>query len=384
VGILTAKARRKLRSAVSGSPKRLGRRKKMTNRVAACVTGLLLCLAIVAPPRAALGDVTVERFNKSGGIKGIGASESTVVGKLSGLKKHDASSMKMTGAVGGFLGKVAGDMGADVITNIEKDVVWTIDHKKKAYSESRITLPKEKEETDKSAGRTKKDKEEKPKVRVIRSEVSVKETGEKKTINGFDCSRYVVTWLVETENIETGERSKTTMTNDLWNTPETKEIRALQKEEMEFSKAYMKKLGIDVSPEDARKFGMTVMASLFGEDEQAMRKRLKELQEKMSKIKGYPIVTAIKWEMETTGASRPSGGEKAEKESEDVEVSRGIGGLLGSLAKRSVKKKAAESAKESEKDGNVLFDFSSEIKRIDVSSIPSSDFEVPQGYKLKK
>jgi len=355
----------------------------MTNRVAPCVTGLLLCLAIVAPPRAALGDVTVERFNKSGGIKGIGASESTVVEKLSGLKKHDASSMKMTGAVGGFLGKIAGDMGADVITNIEKDVVWTIDHKKKAYSESRNTLPKEKEKEE-PAPRSQKDKEEKPKVRVIRSEISVKETGEKNTINGFECSRYVVTWLVETENIETKERSKTTMTNDLWNTPETKEIRTLQKEEMEYSKAYMKKLGLEVSPEDARKLGMTAMAGQFGEDAQAMRKRLKELQDKMSKIKGYPSITTVKWEVETSGTSRPAKEESAGKESEDVDVSGGISGMLGSLAKRSVKKKAAESAKEGEKDGNVLFEFSSEVKRIDVSSIPSSEFEVPGGYKLRK
>jgi hypothetical protein len=356
----------------------------MSNRVAACVTGLLLCLAIVGPPRTALGDVTVERFNKSGGIQGIGASESAVVEKLSGSKKHETSTMKMTGAVGGFLGGFAGDMGADVITNIEKDVVWTIDHKNKAYSESRITLPKEKDEPAKPAGRSKKDKEEKPKVRVIRSEVSVKDTGEKKTINGFACSRYVVTWLIETENIETGERSKTTMTNDLWNTPETKEIRTLQKEEMEFSKAYMRKLGLDMSPEDARKFGMTAVTSLFGGDEQSMRNGLKELQEKMSKIKGFPIVTVLKWEMETPGASRPASGEKAEKESEDVDVSGGIGGLLGSLAKRSVKKKTAEGAKEGEKDGKVLFEFSSEINRIDVSSIPSSDFEVPGGYKLRK
>ena len=355
----------------------------MTNRVAPCITGLLLCLVIVGPPRAALGDVTVERFIKSGGIKGIGASESTVVEKLSGLKKHDASSMKMTGAVGGFLGKIAGDMGTDVITNIEKDVVWTIDHKKKAYTESSITLPKEKEKEE-PAPRSQKDKEEKPKVRVIRSEISVKETGEKKTVNGFECSRYIVTWLVETENIETKERSKTTMTNDLWNTPETKEIRTLQKEEMEYSKAYMKKLGLEMSPEDARKLGMTAVAGLFGEDEQAMRKRVKELQEKMSKIKGYPIITTVKWEMEASGTSRPARDESAGKESEDVDVSGGIGGLLGSLAKRSAKKKAAESAKESGKDGNVLFEFSSEIKRIEVSSIPSSDFEVPPGYKLKK
>ncbi|HEY6011662.1 MAG TPA: hypothetical protein VIX18_09335, partial [Nitrospirota bacterium] len=212
----------------------------MTRRLFPCLAGSLLVLAILCPPRAAMGDVTVERFNKSGGIQGIGASESAVVEKLSGLKKHETSSVKMTGAVGGFLGKIAGDMGSDVITEIDKDVVRTLDHKKKTYSEHPITLPKAKEDP---SARSEKGKEEKPKVRVVRNEISVKDTGEKKTINGFDCNRYVVTWLIETENLETKERSKTTMTNDLWNTSETKEIRALQKEEMEFAKAYMKKLG---------------------------------------------------------------------------------------------------------------------------------------------
>jgi hypothetical protein len=353
----------------------------MTNRLAPCFAGLLLFLAVLVSPGAVRGDVTVERFNKSGGIKGIGASESSVVEKLRGLKKHETSSFKMTGSVGGFLSKFAGDMGSDVITDIDKDVVWTLDHKKKVYTERPITLPKEKEEPSK---RPEKGKEDKPKVRIVRNEISVKATGEKKTINGFDCTRYIVTWLIETENIETKERSKTTMTNDLWNTPETKEIRALQKEELEFAKAYMKKLGISVSPEEAKKFGMAAVAGMFGEDEQAVRKKLKELQEKLGKIKGYPVVTALKWEIEAPEAARQAGGEKAGKESEDVDLSGGIGGFLGGLAKKAAKKKAAESSEESQKGANVLFDFYSEVKKIDVTSIPSSDFTVPPGYKLVK
>lgn len=354
--------------------------KKMKYRIAPGVVGLFLCMAIVGPPREARGDVLVERFNKSGGIGGIGANESAVVQKLSGQKKHETSDIKMTGAVGGFLSKMAGDMRSDVITDISKDVIWTLDHKKKSYTESRITLPKGKEEP---AGRPEKGEGEKPKVRVVRSEISVKETGEKKTINGFDCVHYIVTWLIETENIETKERSKTTMTNDLWNTPETKEIRALQKEELEFAKAYMKKLGITASPEDARKFGLAAVAGLMGEDEQGVQKKLKELQDKMSKIKGFPIVTALKWETETPGGSRQARSEKAEKE-EEPDLSGGIGGLLGGLAKKTVKQKAAESAKKDAKAGSVLFDFYSEIKKIDVSSIPSSAFEVPPGYKQVK
>lgn len=353
----------------------------MSNRLFPCIAGLLLCLAILCPPRAARGDATVERFNKSEGIGGIGASESAVVEKLSGLKKHETSSVKMAGGMVGFFSKIAGDMGGDVITDIDKDVVRTLDHKKKSYTERPITLPKEKEEP---PARAEKGKKDQSKVRVVRNEISVRDTGEKKSINGFDCNRYVVTWLIETENIETGERSKTTMTNDLWNTPETKEIRALQKEELEFANAYMKKLGLSVSPEDGRKFGMTAVTGMFGEDEQAVKKKLKELQEKLAKIKGYPIVTELRWEIESPEDARQAGGEKTGKQSEGVDLSGGIGGLLGGLAKKAVKKKSAENAKEGAKTGQVLFGFYSEIKKIDVSSIPSSDFEVPSGYKLVK
>jgi hypothetical protein len=290
----------------------------------------------------------------------------------------------MTGSVGGFLSKIAGDMGSDVITDIDKDAVWTLDHKKKVYTERPITLPKEKEQPSGRPEKGKEAKEDKPKVRIVRNEITVKATGEKKTVNGFDCTHYIVTWLIETENIETKERSKTTMTNDLWNTSETKEIRALQKEELEYAKAYMKKLGISVSPEEAKKFGMAAVAGNFGEDEQAVRKKLKELQEKLGKIKGYPIVTALKWEFEAPEASRQAGGEKAGKESEDVDLSGGIGGFLGGLAKKAAKNKAAESTEEGRKGANVLFDFYSEVKKIDVSSIPLSDFTVPSGYKLVK
>jgi hypothetical protein len=323
----------------------------------------------------------VERFNKSGGIRGIGASESTVVDKLSGRKKHETSSFKMTGSVGGFFSKFAGDTGSDVITDIDKDVVRTLDHKKKTYTERPITLPKEEPSRPEKG---KEAREEKPKVRVVRNEISVKDTGEKKTINGFDCSRYIVTWLIETENLETKERTKTTMTNDLWNTPETKEIRSLQKEELEFSKAYMKQLGLTVSPEEAQKFGMTAVAGMLGDDEQSVKIKLKELQDKLSKIKGFPIVTAVQWEVEMPESARRSGDEGVEKESEGLDISGGIGGLLGGIAKKAAKKKAAESAKEKAAAGQVLFDFYSEVRRIDVSSIPSSDFEVPPGYKLMK
>ena len=76
------------------------------------------------------------------GFGGIGAGDMTTVEKISGLRKRAVSTTKMTG----FLGKMAGDIGGDEITDIPKDVVWRLDHKRKTYSESKITPPPQSKE----------------------------------------------------------------------------------------------------------------------------------------------------------------------------------------------------------------------------------------------
>ena len=124
-------------------------------------------VAVCLGAGSARADVTVERTMKSAGFAGIGAGESTTVEKLSGLRKRDVSTMKMTG----FLGKVAGDLGSDEITDIAKDAVWKLDHKKKTYTESRITPPPQPKE---EPAQDRPEKPEKPKVRVVRNEITVK------------------------------------------------------------------------------------------------------------------------------------------------------------------------------------------------------------------
>lgn len=343
--------------------------------VAACLAAGLLI------PGVALGDVTVERFMKSGGLKGIGANESTIVDRISGLRKREASAVKMTGSIGKFFGGLVGDMSTDTITDIDRDVVWSLDHKKKTYTEAPITLPKMKEE---EAAGERPGREEKPKVRVTRNEITVRETGEKKTINGFDTNHYVITWLLEAEDIESGAKSRNIMTTDLWNTPETAETRALQEEESAFSRAYMKKLGLDMTDEDTRKLGLAVVAGLFGGDEASMKAKVKELGEKMSKVKGYPIVTAVKWEMESEGGAAEAQQSAREEEggSGGLDLSKGLGGFLGGLAKKAAKGSGEKSAAPAQ--GSVLFDSYAEVKKIDASPIPGSEFEVPAGYKLVK
>jgi hypothetical protein len=322
----------------------------------------------------AFADVTVERLVRSGGIKGIGASDSTTLEKLSGLKKREVQSTQLTGGFGKLLGRFAGDLGSDAITNVEQDRVWKLDHKTRTFSEASISAAMaELAEQQEKAGSEEQRTREKSDIRVVNSEISVRETGEKKNMNGFGCSQYIVTWLLETENTKTKERAKNTMTTELWNTPETKETAALAREEEEFTRAYVQKLGLDLSSREMKQLGFAVVAALFGGDDGTLEKGAKELREKMSKIKGFTIASAIRWDA--------GGGGELQAKTKEEAPSGGLGGMFG-LAKKLVQGTAQSG--EPQQPDTVLFDSYTEIKRIDLSPIPATEFEVPAGYKPAK
>lgn len=309
-----------------------------------------------------LADVTVERYYKTSGIGGLGAFESNEKESIKGQRKFVASEKKMKSKL---LGKFMGDGKSSVIYIVEKDTVYTLNHAKKTYTKRSISPPKEDEKGARSEERYSEESggEEEEKTRVVKNELKMKKTGEKKTINGFPCSEYLLTWLVETENIETKERSKSLMTGEFWTTPETKKIRQLKEDEGRFNRAYLKKLGVEMSPADMKRFGLSMLGAMAGSSG-------KDLGKEMSKMKGYPIVTSIKWETEKAG------GEEVGEEG-GIDLKKGIGGFLGGL-----KKKAFKSRGKGEK--KPAFESYVEIKSIDTGAVSGELFKVPAGYKERK
>lgn len=327
--------------------------------VAAAAAALLLGAANAG------ADVTVERAMKTSGLGGFGASDMTTVEKFSGLRKRSVTSVKMTG----FLGKMAGDYGGDEITDLPQDALWRIDHKKKTYTESKITPPPE-PPAEKQQG-----KAEKPKARVVRSEVTVKETGEKKTIGVYPCAHYVVTWAVETEDLETKERSESTMTTDLWTTAETDEIRALAKEEREFTLAWLKKIGWDISEQEARKMGMGMIGALLGGDEGSFKNGAREVAEKMEQIKGFPIGTGVAWKVKGGAAAAKTGGDES---AGMPDMPKGLGGLMAKIGKKGAKGSGGTAGGDG---ATTVFDSYVEIRTISTGTLPETDFLPPAGYK---
>ena len=284
---------------------------------------------------SAWADATIEPFIKSSGFKGMGAFEGAATKRYQGEKMWDSTSTKFTGAI---MSRIAGGSESATITRVDKGVYWTLDPKNKTYVERPIEAIKRGE-----PGKEKPE-QEKSKVRVTKSEFSVKKTGASETINGFPCEEYLITWLLEMEDLETKAKSRSTMTNNLWTTPETATIRKAQAEEKAFHKAYAQKLGLQISPEEGKQMGMEIFAAMSGASKQEIEKGFARVKEEMAKVKGYPIRSVVNWSME---GDKPPAAEK--------EGSRFFRILLGNDQERGRILGRAEQGDRPESDGGQRF-----------------------------
>lgn len=321
-------------------------------------------------PRLAAADVVVERAIKSGGFMGMGASDIKEKEFLQGKKKRTDSTSRFTGS---FLGKLAGgDRTSCEIIRVDKGLVWDLDQPAATYTERPIKLATGDQEQDQASASTPAEESadqaqmNEEEWRVVKNEAKLEDTGETKTINGFECRHYLLTWLVQAKNIKTGELRTNRMTGDFWNTPLRGPVKALQKEERTFNAAYLKELGLDMSPEQMGQFGLNFMGSLLTGADQ-------NLQKSMARMKGYPIVSTITWKM-----SEPR--EQAAQKDQGVDLSNGIGGALGSLFGNKVKEMAT--GEKEAKDGmKTVFDSRTEILAIHAEKVAPVQFEIPKSYK---
>ena len=333
------------------------------------IAGMFL-LGIHGP---AWGDATIESTIKSSGFKGMGAFEGATTKRYQGEKMWDTTSSKFTGAV---LSRISGGSESATITRVDRGIYWILDPKNKTYTERPIEAFK-KDETGKE-----RQEQEKPKVRVTKSEFSVKKTGASEIINGFPCEEYLVTWLLEMENIETKAKSRSTMNNNLWATPETATIRKVQAEEMAFHKAYAQKLGLQISPEEAKQLGIETFAAMSGASKQEIEKGFAKVREEMAKIKGYPIRTVVNWSVES---EKSAGAEKEGSSSSESssQTPTSVGGFLSGLSKTITQKVMKDQSSGSGQKEGGSFSSTYEVKAISADSVPADVFEIPPGYSKK-
>jgi hypothetical protein len=297
------------------------------------------------------------------------------------------------------------------ITDLDRETITHIDTLHKTYSvvtfaqmrQAFENMPKQMEQAQDQAKQAQAPQPQQPKTDLKTSfDVSVKNTGVTKEINGLTAQEQLVTMQmhITDPNAPPTEATNTVtyvVTTDAWIAPDPPEVKEVQ----EFDKKFGQKLmaGVDMSAWKSQFAGQNpAMAQLFG-GKPGSGEAMAQMAKEMAKIQGTRVL-----EVTTMGGSGSGPGAapgSAQTSTPPADTAAGsnpsVGGLLGSALGNSVlggfhRKKAAPPADTTTSstpatDGSqstqsaVLMETTMQKSNFARGTVPSSAFEIPAGYK---
>jgi hypothetical protein len=197
------------------------------------------------------------------------------------------------------------------------------------------------------------EKEEQPAGKEVEIDFDLKETGQKKTIAGYDTREIVMTVTVREKGRTLEEGGGLVMTTDSWLGPQ---IPAL-KELADFEQRYWKAIAPETAGVSAEQ--MAAMMALYPMIKQAMDRMAKE----NVKLEGTPLATTMTFDAV-----------KSKEQMEQQAQSEGGGGLGGMLARRMMKR--------DDKPRATIFTANTETLEV-ATTVAPADVQIPAGFKEK-
>jgi hypothetical protein len=198
---------------------------------------------------------------------------------------------------------------------------------------------------------------------------SLKETGQKKTINGYDAHDVVMTITMREKGKTLEESGGLVLTSDIWMGPKI----AAMTEIPEFELRYWRKLQ---GPAMAGASAEDMAAAM------AMYPMMKDAIAKMNsenvKLDGTPIQTTTTIDAVKSAADMAA----AEQSGDEAKPapSGGLGGMLGGFAKKKLEKKNEGDAKSNR---STFMTSTSELIKV-TTDVAAADVAVPAGFKENK
>jgi hypothetical protein len=270
------------------------------------------------------------------------------------------------------------------IIDLGEEKIYDIDLKKKSYTVTtfaelrrKMEEARKKAEDDarKEAGKEKeqeKPQQADPNAKQVEIDFDIKNTGDKKTINGFDTHQAVMTVTVREKGKTLEQGGGMVVTSDMWLAPKMPAM----KEILDFDLRYAKLL-----------YG-TVIAGVPAEQAaaaMAMYPMMKQAMGKVSaeggKLEGSPVLTtttmdAVKSEEQIAEEAKSTGSESRSS------TPTTPGSLLGGFAKKMAAKKMG-GGDDAGKPRATFMTMTSEVLKIS-TDVSAADVAVPAGFKENK
>lgn len=318
----------------------------------------------------------IEHHIVNNGIMGMFPFESDDREYFRSSMRRNESTFKGTGTFSGF---IVGTRYLTDITRLDRKLRWTLNADKQEYTECPLSgcvkpgkePPKEKQPAQQPQARH----EPSCTVHIAHTSFTVKATGQKKSINGFDTSEYRVAWVVKLRDPK-ARVTTSTLNMDIWTTPMTHTLRELQDIENSYNREYFSAVGLvhkqEALPTDAAKLISGYMASML---KQADMKAFLDAGRQMEKIKGRPILTSLDWSLDGNAC-----GFKGETKDQSASSPSNAGDLMSSVTGMFTQKKGEDTAKTAA--GQPILSFSVEVKKLAIEPVHDSEFSVPGDYRL--
>lgn len=246
------------------------------------------------------------------------------------------------------------------IVDLAEEKVYELDLKKKTYDVTtfeelrrRLREAREKAERDAEKQKEREPEQEREPGREVEVDFDVKETGQKKSVAGYDTRQVIMTVTVREKGRTLEEGGGLVMTTDTWLGPE---IPAL-KELADFEQRYWTAIAPETAGVSAEQ--MAAIMALYPMMKQAVDRMN---QEKLS-MAGTPLATTLTVE-----------GVKSKEQMAQPSESGG-GGLGGMLARRVMKR--------NDNPRSTIFTAITETQDV-ATTVAPADLEIPAGFKEKK
>jgi len=270
------------------------------------------------------------------------------------------------------------------IVDLSEEKLYDLDVKKKQYTvitfaemRRQMEEARKKAEEDAKKAEASGDKDAPPKrdpnAKEYEVDFEVKNTGEKKDINGFATTQSVMTITVREKGKTLQESGGMVLTSDLWMTPSIPAMKEVAEFDMKYAEKLFGPMMSGASPQE-----MAQAMVMYP----AMKPALEKMAAEGRKLQGTPILTST-----TLDAVKSAEQMAAEAKSSSSSSSSGgdaptsVGGLIGGLGRRMAQRKNNDSAAAGPKDRATVLTTTNEVLKV-ATSVSADEVAVPAGYKL--
>lgn len=212
-----------------------------------------------------------------------------------------------------------------------------------------------------------------PNQKEMEIEFSVKDTGQRRQVNGYDCRQVIMTIAMHEKGKTLEQAGGMLITVDNWLGPKV----AAMKELTDFDIRYAKKLAADVMPSAQQ---MQQVYAMYP----GLKDGMAKLEREKVNMEGTPVETIMA--MQSVQTKEQAAEAKKQDNSQAESPAAGLGGMLGRFGKKKEEPKAADAPPKASPDSDTRVTFMTTTSSLlSVStSVSADEVAVPTPFKLKK